>query len=150
MRIPAFFHDQDLISQRDAALETVGLPLSDWDPVPAVLPAGGVSVHDWRTLHGCEYSNGLPPSHLSTRSLLTQPLLPTAGPNNGSGMRCSLAIHFRTGRSWPRSHTPGERYLDQFLHDRRRHCCPVLFGDPTAIRGDKTPPIFADSSHAKL
>ena len=32
--------------------------LSDWDPVPAVLPAGGVSVHDWRTLHGCEYSNG--------------------------------------------------------------------------------------------
>ena len=61
-------------------------------------------------------------------------------------MRCSLAIHFRTGRSWPRSHTPGENYLDQFLHDRRRHCCPVLFGDPTAIRGDKTPPIFADSS----
>lgn len=61
-------------------------------------------------------------------------------------MRCSLAIHFRTGRSWPRSTHPGDKYLDQFLHDRRPHCCPVVLGDPRAIKGDRTPPIFAEAT----
>ena len=121
MRIPAFFHDQDLISQRDAALETVGLPLSDWDPVPAVLPPGGVSVHDWRTLHG-------------------------SGPNHGTSMRKSLAIHFRTGRSWPRP----AGYLDTFLHNRRRHCCPVVLGDPLAIKGDQGLPLVFEEARPKL
>jgi hypothetical protein len=121
MQIPAFFHHQDLLEQRDVALSSVGLGPEEWEPVPAVLPAGGVSVHDWRTLHG-------------------------SGPNHSDEMRMSLAIHMRTGRSWPRSNEPGENYLDQFLHDRRPHCCPVVLGDPAAIRGDRTAPIFADAA----
>jgi hypothetical protein len=68
-----------------------------------------------------------------------------------SGMRRSLALHMRTGRSWPMSDTPGDKYLDQFLHDRRPYCCPVVLGDPMAIKGDRTPPIFAELGHgAKL
>ena len=117
LQIPAFFHHQDLHEQRDVALKSMdGLTTADWKPVPAVLPAGGVSVHDWRTLHG-------------------------SGPNHSGEMRMSLAVHMRTGRSWPRSQTPGELYLDQFLHDRRHHCCPVILGDATAFRGDSHLPI---------
>ena len=52
MKLPAFFHHQDLIEQRQVSLESVGLQLEDWEAVPAVLPPGGVSVHDWRLLHG--------------------------------------------------------------------------------------------------
>jgi hypothetical protein len=102
---------------RDVALNSIeGLSIADWDVVPAVLPAGGVSVHDWRTLHG-------------------------SGPNHSGAMRMSLAVHMRTGRSWPRSTKPGEMYLDQFLHDRHRHCCPVVLGDPNEIRGDSHLPL---------
>jgi len=86
-----------------------------------VLPAGGVSVHDWRTLHG-------------------------SGPNHGTTMRKSLAIHFRTGRSWPRP----AGYLDSFLHDRRRHCCPVVLGDPLAIKGDQGLPLIFEEARPKL
>ena len=86
-----------------------------------MLPAGGVSVHDWRTLHG-------------------------SGPNHGTTMRKSLAIHFRTGRSWPRP----AGYLDTFLHDRRRHCCPVVLGDPLAIKGDQGLPLVFEEAGPKL
>ena len=48
--IDAYFHHQDLAAQQAAALAAAGLGASDWATVPAVLPAGGVSVHDWRTL----------------------------------------------------------------------------------------------------
>jgi hypothetical protein len=49
------------------------------------------------------------------------------------------------------SDTPGDKYLDQFLHDRRPYCCPDVLGDPMAIKGDRTPPIFAELGHgAKL
>ena len=154
-----------------------------------MLPSGGISVHDWRTLHG-------------------------SGPNTGRGMRCSLALHMRTGRSWfaplatptlppplppvlfavssrgahgcslrseqsrsctispvristvghaaprptaptalhyllaarPRSNSPGDGYLDQFLHNRSLHCCPVILGDPSALKGDRTRPTMANAA----
>ena len=79
LQIPAYFHHQDMHEQRDVALNSMdGLTAADWEPVPAVLPAGGVSVHDWRTLHG-------------------------SGPNHSGEMRMSLAVHMRTGRSRPSS-----------------------------------------------
>ena len=120
MRIPAFFHDQDLISQRDAALETVGLPLSDWDPVPAVLPAGGVSVHDWRTLHGCEYSNGCP-SHLSTRSSDA-----TVAANSGAEQRQRHAL-------LPRAALPHRPLLAPLPHAGRELSRPVPPQPPAAL-----------------
>jgi ectoine hydroxylase-related dioxygenase (phytanoyl-CoA dioxygenase family) len=115
LQLPGWFHDQQLVQQQETALATDGAGES-WQAVPAILPAGGVSVHDWRTLHG-------------------------SGPNHDSTMRCSLAIHMRAVRSYPRSNSVGENYLDQFLHDRRRHCCPVILGDPLGGT-KKVPPIY--------
>ena len=152
LQLPLLFFHQDFVEQQGMALESIGLTDEDWQPVgpnllctdpldsqsplspgrsadgplvggqvPAVLPAGGVSVHDWRTLHG-------------------------SGPNHGTSMRKSLAIHFRTGRSWPRP----AGYLDTFLHDRRRHCCPVVLGDPLAIKGDQGLPLVFEEAGPKL
>eukprot|EP01051_Picozoa_sp_SAG22_P024543 SAG22_NODE_6852_length_804_cov_0.819858_1_plen_67_part_00 len=39
-----------------------------------------------------------------------------------------------------RSERPGAGYLDQFLHCRARQVCPVILGDPAALKGDKVPP----------
>lgn len=45
-----------------------------WEERPAILPAGGAVVHDWKTVHA-------------------------SGSNTGSRPRIGLAIHFRTNRS---------------------------------------------------
>ena len=41
-------------------------------------------------------------------------------------------------------------WTDQFLHDRRRQCCPVVLGDPAAFKGDQHLPLVFTDDHAKL
>ena len=44
MEIPAFFHDQDLVEQRDVALGVVGLSEEDWEPVRLRFKKGAFSI----------------------------------------------------------------------------------------------------------
>ena len=73
---------------------------SEWEEVPAVMPAGAMSLHDKLTFHGSDI-------------------------NRSAGPRCSLAIHLRTQNSQPAK--PGEglcRYMEQ------AEICPVIYGAP--------------------
>ena len=71
----------------------------DWEEVPAILPAGGLSLHHHLTLHA-------------------------SGPNVSAVPRRSFAIHLRTDRSAPRR---GQRQgLTRDLDDMTY--CPVVYG----------------------
>jgi len=64
----------DFFSQ-DVDINTFSVPDGEqWHEVPALMPAGGLSLHHNRTLHG-------------------------SGPNTSSSPRCSVAIHLRTDKS---------------------------------------------------
>lgn len=82
-----FFHDQSLDQQVEACLAAAPAT-ARWEPVDAILPAGGFSLHDNYTLHG-------------------------SGPNRSNIYRRSLAIHVRTNRSQPKGHVG----LTAFLRD---------------------------------
>lgn len=82
-----FFHDQSLEQQVEACLSKAP-EMARWEPVDAVLPVGGFSLHDNYTLHG-------------------------SGPNHSDIYRRSLAVHVRTNRSQPTGHAG----LTAFLHD---------------------------------
>jgi len=70
-----------------------------WAETPALLPAGGIAVHDRLTLHG-------------------------SGPNESGALRRSLALHLRTENSRP---TPaGRAGLARHVDDLA--ACPVIHG----------------------
>ena len=66
----------DFFSQDLEAVQS-RLPAEEWDEMPAVLPAGGVSIHQNLTLHGSRQ-------------------------NTSSRPRCGIAVHLRTERAEPR------------------------------------------------
>ena len=88
-----FFAD-DPEAQRAALAAPEG---ETWDEAAAVLPPGGVSLHDGLTYHG-------------------------SSSNQASAPRCSLVLHLCTDRARLREGTPGA--LTRFLDDPA--VCPVL------------------------
>lgn len=90
------FFGQDLDNQRRAIRPPPG---ETWDEAPAILPAGGASLHDDLTIHG-------------------------SGLNTSGRPRRSLAIHMRTQASRP----VGDKResLTAFIDDPQT--CPVIFG----------------------
>jgi len=88
------FFAQDLESQRASIQLPDGMP---WREVEAILPAGGVSIHNMNTLHG-------------------------SGPNVSDRPRLSFAIHMRTDRSWTTDET--RVGLAEYLDDER---CPIIY-----------------------
>jgi hypothetical protein len=89
------FYGQDHEAQR----REIPIPAGEeWEEVPALLPAGGVSFHHCLTYHG-------------------------SGPNLSDGPRRSFAIHMRTERSAP---VGGARQgLTRHIDDPAY--CPVIF-----------------------
>ena len=84
----------------DDLRENIEIPEEcEWIEKPAVLGPGGVSCHDFRTLHG-------------------------SGPNTTSYPRRSFALHMRTNKSAPRDELREglTEYIDDFS------ICPVIFG----------------------
>jgi ectoine hydroxylase-related dioxygenase (phytanoyl-CoA dioxygenase family) len=90
------FFNQDLSGQRAGLQLPAG---AEWSEVADVLPAGGVSFHHCRLLHG------------SNQNVSTEP-------------RISMAIHLRTEKSAPLPHGTN---LTAYLDDPA--VCPVIFGD---------------------
>jgi hypothetical protein len=92
------FFAQDIAGQK----RTIPVPEGEeWRETAAVLPAGGVSIHDDYTLHA-------------------------SGPNTSGSPRRSLAVHLRTERSRP---VDGARTgLAEFIDDPE--LCPVIYGGP--------------------
>ena len=89
------FFEQDLAAQRD------GMPVPEgetWEEAQALIPAGAVSFHHRRTLHG-------------------------SGPNTSDTARRSIALHLRTERATP-DVASGVSYV-QHLDDER--AAPVIF-----------------------
>ncbi|HIG45053.1 MAG TPA: hypothetical protein EYQ20_01005 [candidate division Zixibacteria bacterium] len=87
-----------------------------WLEIPAVMEAGGLSLHDKRTLHG-------------------------SGQNTSNEPRCSLAIHLRTDKSRP---ADSERHgLTRFIDDA--DMCPIIYGGrvDSAFVAAATPEISA-------
>jgi ectoine hydroxylase-related dioxygenase (phytanoyl-CoA dioxygenase family) len=70
-----------------------------WREISAVMQAGGLSLHDKRTLHG-------------------------SGQNTSNNPRCSLAIHLRTDKSRPLG--GGRKGLARFIDDS--NICPIICG----------------------
>lgn len=93
------FNAQD----HDAQLAKIQLPKNAaWHEVPAILPPGGVSVHDDLTIHG-------------------------SSPNVSTAPRRSFAIHLRTEKSAPRPPSqvnPRNFNKTRFVEDPRY--CPVI------------------------
>ena len=98
------FHGQDIDRIEASLRDTDGL---EWDVVPAILPPGGVSVHDCLTFHG---------SYL----------------NHSAYPRKSLALHMRTENSRPAGGKPEGHARDITDH----HKNPVIFGDPGSLPYD--------------
>ncbi len=88
------FFAQDLEAQRAAIKMPDGMA---WREVEAVLPPGGVSVHQKDCLHG-------------------------SGPNVSDAPRRSFAIHMRTEKSWTMDES--RVGLAEFLDDER---CPIVY-----------------------
>jgi hypothetical protein len=96
----------DFFAQR---LSSEGFSVPDgatWQETPALMRAGGCSVHDKLTLHG-------------------------SGPNSSDRPRRSLAIHCRSERSRPALRDGTTRvglttYIDDF------EVCPIIYGDRVA------------------
>ena len=74
-------------------------PHTEWEEVPALMPAGAMSLHDWMVFHGSDR-------------------------NTSSQARRSLAIHLRTNNSRPKQE-PGEHLLT-YIDDPAIN--PVIFG----------------------
>ena len=97
-----FFHEGDLAAHKAHCLSRAPAGAA-WDEVAAVLPAGGISLHDNYTLHG-------------------------SGPNTSGIYRRSLAVHMRTNRSQPKLQDGGTdragltAYLDELDVN------PVIYG----------------------
>lgn len=90
------FFGQDLEAQRRGIALPEG---AKWDEVEAILPPGGISIHDDLTIHG-------------------------SGLNRSDRPRRSLAIHMRTHRARPKGDK--REGLTGFLDDPST--CPVIFG----------------------
>ena len=71
-----------------------------WCEVPAVMQAGGLSLHHKFTLHG-------------------------SGPNISNAPRCSIAIHLRTEKSRPID--GGRAFHAEFIDDPG--ICPIIYGE---------------------
>jgi len=89
------FFSTDLEQQMDAIRAEDRGPIND---VPAVLPAGGVSVHHCLTYHG-------------------------SGPNQSDQPRRSIAIHMRTEKSTPRPECDSHYVTELSDPD----VCPILY-----------------------
>ncbi|MCE9613537.1 MAG: phytanoyl-CoA dioxygenase family protein [Lentisphaerae bacterium] len=97
--------ESDFMAQDHAAqLAQMNLPAgARWEEVPAILPPGGVSVHNDLTIHG-------------------------SGPNLSQGPRRSVAVHLRTENAHPRDAAkvnPEAFNKTIFLEDPRY--CPVIY-----------------------
>lgn len=90
------FFGQDLASQRDGIHVPAG---QQWDETPALMQAGGASLHHCLTFHGSSENTSMKP-------------------------RLSFAIHMRTGNSSP---TGDKREgLTAFIDDFG--ACPIVYG----------------------
>ena len=101
-RTPVGDDSGDFFAQNlDAQRRSIQLPDGAlWREVEAILPPGGVSIHNKDTLHG-------------------------SGPNISGQPRRSFAIHMRTDRSWTTDDTHVR--LADFLDDER---CPITYRAP--------------------
>ena len=70
-----------------------------WREISAVMKAGGMSLHDKRTIHG-------------------------SGKNRSTDSRCSLAIHLRTNNSQPSDRR--KQGLCRYIDDP--NICPIIYG----------------------
>lgn len=96
------FRDEGDFFGRDHDAQRLAIQVPEgarWDEVPAVLPAGGVSLHHCLTFHG-------------------------SGPNTSSHARCSVAVHLRTDEAQPMPDSTD--YYVSHLADPDH--CPVLHG----------------------
>jgi len=95
-----FLNQGDFFSSDQEALRAhIDVPEGEvWEEVPALLPAGGVSLHDCLTFHG-------------------------SGANTSGAARCSLAVHLRDERAQP---VPGdESYYVSHLEEPQYS--PVIY-----------------------
>jgi len=97
-----FLDQGDFFSKDQEVLrESIEVPDGEeWEEVAAILPSGGVSVHNCLTYHG-------------------------SGPNVSGQSRWSLAVHLRDERAVP---VPGdESYYTTHLDDPQ--ICPMMYGE---------------------
>lgn len=74
------FFGQDLESQRDAIRVPAG---ASWEEVPAILPAGGVSLHDCLTFHGSSANTSGSPRRSLAVHMCGQSARPKGGLREG-------------------------------------------------------------------